>query len=157
MVRGAADAAGASTQPGLTLTGASGIYQTDPLKCRGCHTHGGKTDKSLIHPAPLPRMRTGRQEARRLRRLPQTPGLRRILRDLRLLSDISNMSAPSAVSQEDATTSTGPIPNSLTGAAITEASPTSTTTSRSGGNARTTAAVASTVPTSASLWYIRAW
>lgn len=48
------------------------------------------------------------------------------------------------------TTVTGPMPNSRTGSAITEASPTRTTTRRSSGKALTTAAVASTVPVAAS-------
>ena len=43
-------------------------------------------------------------------------------------------------------TVTGPMFNSRTGSAMTDASPTSTTTSRSSGKALTTAAVASTVP-----------
>ncbi len=49
-----------------------------------------------------------------------------------------------------AITVTSPMPSSLTGSAITEASPTRTVTRRSGGNAATTASVAAAVPSSAS-------
>ncbi len=48
------------------------------------------------------------------------------------------------------TTVTSPMPRAFTGSAIREASPTRTVTSRSTGKALTTAAVASTVPVSAS-------
>ncbi len=48
------------------------------------------------------------------------------------------------------TTVTSPIPRAFTGSAIRAASPTRTVTSRSTGKALTTAAVASTVPVSAS-------
>ena len=47
------------------------------------------------------------------------------------------------------TTETSPIPSAFTGSAICAASPTRTVTSRSTGNALTTAAVASTVPVEA--------
>lgn len=59
--------------------------------------------------------------------------------------------------RQPVTTDTSPMSSARTGSSICAASPTRTVTSRSPGKALTTAAVASTVPVSASRAYRCAW